>query len=142
MSFRNDQYVDLLNALLFSGMASFGAEFDMNDDRNEMRKLLSDELTRLNYNGNRKNYQEIVNWVNNLQPFPPPNIESDEENIIEESPNIESNLPINQNFIPNENMAQQGGICNLNTYPAMDALINLVGKQGKEIKKMEKLITQ
>jgi hypothetical protein len=104
-----------------------------------MRKLLSYELTRLNYEGNRKNYQEIVNWINKLPP--PPNIESNENIIEEEPPNIESNLPINQNFIPNENMAQQGGIYGLNTDPTMDVLINLVGKQRKEIKKMEKLMT-
>jgi hypothetical protein len=76
-----------------------------------MRKVLSYELTRLNSKGNRKNYQEIANWIYNLHPFPPPNIESNEvdnyiENIIEESPNIESNPLVNHNFIPNENMAQ------------------------------------
>jgi hypothetical protein len=55
-------------------------------------------------------------------------------------PNIESNPLVNHNFIPNENMAQQG-IYGLNTDPAMDALINLVSLQRKEIKKMEKLMT-
>jgi hypothetical protein len=50
----------LLNALLFLGVASFEIELNMNDDFNDMRKLLAYELTRLNYNGNRKNYQEIA----------------------------------------------------------------------------------
>jgi hypothetical protein len=56
-----------------------------------MRKLLAYELTRLNYNGNRKNYQEIAKWDNNLQHFTPPNIENNEENLIEVPPIIESN---------------------------------------------------
>ena len=46
MSLRKDQYVDLLNALLFVGKASFNVEFNMNDDHREMRKLLNYELKR------------------------------------------------------------------------------------------------
>jgi hypothetical protein len=38
-------------------------------------------------------------------------------------------------------MAQQGGIYNLNTDPEMETLIKLVGKQWKEIRKMEKVMT-
>jgi hypothetical protein len=121
-------------------MASFDIEWNMNDDFKDMRKLLSYALSRLHYKGNRKNYQEIAHWINKYQHFSPPNIERNEENIIEEAPPIiESNLPVNQNFIPNENMAQQG-IYVLHTDPAMEAFINLVGKQRKEIRKMEKLM--
>jgi hypothetical protein len=56
-------------------------------------------------------------------------------------PIIESNQPVNQNFIPNENMTQRQVIYGLNVDQAMDALINLVGKQLKEIRKMENLMT-
>jgi hypothetical protein len=38
-------------------------------------------------------------------------------------------------------MAQQQGIYGLHNDPAMDTLINLIGKQRKEIKKMEKFMT-
>jgi hypothetical protein len=76
MALRKDQYVDLLNTLLFLGVASFETEWNMNEDFIDLRKLLAYELTRLNYKGNRKNYQESENWINNLQHLSPLNIES------------------------------------------------------------------
>jgi hypothetical protein len=54
--------------------------------------------------------------------------------------NEEENNPINDNCNSEENMAHQP-LYNLNSDPAMDALINLVSKQRKEIRKMEKLMT-
>jgi hypothetical protein len=115
-----------------------------------MREALARELNNLNYRCSRNNYQTIKNYLNDTHPYAinynVPSLANAQLDLpplmnIKSKPIIESNPLVNQNFIPNENMEQQGGIYSLNTDPAMEALINLVGKQLKEIKKMEKLMT-
>jgi hypothetical protein len=70
-----------------------------------------------NFITNEEN-EEVNNYMEPIPQFIPPSIS---QSI------IESNQPVNQNFIPNENMAQPQGIYGLNTDPAMEALIKLVG---------------
>jgi hypothetical protein len=67
---------------------------------------------------NNEENNEVSNYVEDEEPFP--------VSIIERNPQV------NKNFMPNENLAHQGGIYGLNTDPAMDVLINLVRKHRKK----------
>jgi hypothetical protein len=125
-----------------------------------MRSDWARVLTVLNYTGRRNNFEILRQYVESLSDEniiepPPPIIESNEvDNYTEpifppisssipsfiSPPIIERNPPVNQNFIPNENMMQQGGIYGLNTDPAKDAIIKLVSQQHKEINNNVKVI--
>jgi hypothetical protein len=148
-SITKQQYIYLFNTLRHKNIINAESDWDDSDRRQDMMRDWSNVLNTLNYKGQRNNFEILKQYVDNLpSPIPPPNFISDEESISPpfisppiSPPIIESNQQVNQNFIPNENMAQPQGIYGLNVDPAMDALIKLVGQQRKEIRKMEKLMT-
>jgi hypothetical protein len=121
-----------------------------------MRKALAEELNNLDYKGTRNSYQVIKKWIDDTYPYainsrlpsiPKPEIYiSPLDNLkprpqIEEPSNIESNPLINQNFIPNENMTHlQQNLPPNSTNASMDALLNLVSTQRKEIKRLNNLM--
>jgi hypothetical protein len=141
MSFTRQHYIYLFNTLLHKNLIKAERDWDESDDFNVMKSDWAKVLNKLEYTGRRNNFEIVKQYIDNLPPnFPPPNFIAGEENEEVDNymesispPNIESNLPVNQNFIPNDNMSQ--GIYGLNTDPSMDALIKLVSQLRKKNKK-------
>jgi hypothetical protein len=156
MSFTREQYIDLLNTLQLKGISSNNSVWNSSVNVKDMRKALAKELVNLEYEGAKNNYQAIKKWIDDTYPYainyrlpsiPKPEIyNSPLDNLkpqpqIEEPPNIESNPLVNQNFIPNENKSHlQQNFPPNSTDASMEALLNLVSTQRKEIKRLNNLL--
>jgi hypothetical protein len=144
MSFTKDQYIYLLNILQLKGIKNYRSNWNQNDNVKDMRTALKETLNQLNYTETRNNYSILKQYIETLPG----------RNIIEEEPsNIESNPFVNQNFIHNENMGEIPQVTfkrtsdnlkqkrQVNISPDMEAMIDLIADQKKEIKRLESLMT-